>query len=281
MSAVIVVFLIWFGIVAVAGLAVVLAAPRLGTPRWFERVRTKYYASIDATIPAAGRVLTTAAVLLALWSVVIILGLIMGIIAHRLQGAIDEPAFRWWDSHHLHGGAWYTVWWKLTNIGMPRLTQGLALAGAIVFAILYRRRSYWWAPAVTMIVGYVAEKYSQQIMKTIVNRGHPPTAGGTWPSGGMGRTIDVYGLIIFFGVYYFWPRSPRAWAAGAWLLAICASIQAYARLNNLEHWTTDVVGGTIYGMLLLSMMITGFVCMSRVVTARNSVTPADSEPAVV
>lgn len=280
MSAVIVVFLIWFGVVAVAGFAAVLTAPRRQTPRWFERARTKYYASIDAAIPPAGRLLTAVGVLLALWSAVIIIGLIMGIIAHRLQGAIDEPAFRWWDSHHLHG-TWYTVWWKLTDIGMPRLTQGLALAGAVVFTVLYRRRAYWWAPGVTMIVGYVAEKYSQQILKTVINRGHPPTAGGTYPSGGMGRVIDVYGLIIFFVVLYFWPRSRRAWAAGGWLLAVCASIQAYARLNNLEHWTTDVVAGGIYGVMLLTIMMTGYACMSRVVVARKSVERADSEPAVV
>lgn len=149
-----------------------------------------------------------------------------------------------------------------------RLTQGIAAAAAIVFSVLYRKRPYWWAPGVTMILGYAAEKYSQMILKSVIHRGHPPTAGGSWPSGGMGRLTDVYGLVIFFVIWYFWPRTPRAWAAGVSLLLVLMSIQAYARINNLEHWTTDVVGGAIYGLMLLAMMIIGYLTLARPARAR-------------
>ncbi len=119
-----------------------------------------------------------------------------------------------------------------------------------------------------MILGYAAEKYSQMILKSVIHRGHPPTAGGSWPSGGMGRLTDVYGLVIFFVIWYFWPRTPRAWAAGVSLLLVLMSIQAYARINNLEHWTTDVVGGAIYGLMLLAMMIIGYLTLARPARAR-------------
>jgi hypothetical protein len=115
-----------------------------------------------------------------------------------------------------------------------------------------------------LIFGYLAEKYSQIILKTVVDRGHPPTTHGTWPSGGMGRLTVVYGLLFFFVVRRFWPNSPRAWAACWTLLAVCGSIQAYARLNNLEHWTTDVVGGAVYGVLLLAMMLISYAGFGRV-----------------
>jgi hypothetical protein len=46
----------------------------------------------------------------------------------------------------------------------------------------------------------------------------------------------------------------RAWVAGWCVLACLVSIQAYARLYNLEHWSTDVAGGVLFGLLLLLVM---------------------------
>jgi hypothetical protein len=180
-------------------------------------------------------------------------------------------------------GDWYDVWWRLTNIGKPRLDQGLAAAGAVVFAVLYRVRGmrFWWAPSVTLIVGYAAEKYSQMIIKSVINRGHPPTSHGTWPSGGMGRTTDVYGLILFFTILLFWRTSRRAWAIGATLLAVAMSIQAYARINNLEHWVTDVAGGAIYGLMLLVGMIIGYAALTRQRPIAVPAEPTRAEPSLV
>jgi hypothetical protein len=132
-----------------------------------------------------------------------------------------------------------------------------------------------------MVLGYAAEKYSQMILKRVIDRGHPPTSLGTWPSGGMGRLIDVYGLIIFFLILRFRPTSPRAWAVGAGVLGVFASIQAYARINNLEHWVTDVAGGAIYGTMLLVAMIIGYFALSREPASRPAEPVAAVEPATV
>jgi len=269
LSAVIVVFVIWFAALAVAAFAAIASADRLHTPRWVDRTRTRYYAAVDGSMGAVGRIPTAVTVFLAGWAALIIIGCLLGEGAHRLQGVIDEPAFNWWQSHHL-SGTWSDVWWQLTNIGKPRLDQGIALGAALVFAVLYAQRGkrFWWAPSVTMIVGYAAEKYGQMIVKGVVNRGHPPTAGGSWPSGGMARTIIVYGLIFFFLIMLYAPTSKRAWAIGASMLALCMSIQAYARINNLEHWITDVIGGGIWGLLLLFFIITGYCALARDRVAR-------------
>jgi hypothetical protein len=281
LSAVIVVFLVWFGIVVVAAAAGIWAADRwVAPPGWVRTGRQKYLTAVDRVMPVIGRTFTSATIFLALWAFVIIVGLLMGIVAHRLQSVIDEPAFHWWHSHHLQG-TWSTVWWKLTDAGAPRVTQALAGAGAVVFAVLYRDRRLWWAPSVVMVLGYAAEKYSQMILKTVIDRGHPPTSHGTWPSGGMGRLIDVYGLIIFFVILRFRPTSPRAWAAGAGLLALCASVQAFARINNLEHWVTDVAGGAIYGTMLLAAMIIGYFALSREPALRPAEPVETAEPATV
>jgi PAP2 superfamily len=263
MAAVIVVFVVWFAAIALLGLLAVAAASRVSSPRWLRGLRRRSAQAIDASIAAVGRVATAVAVALAMWSAVIILGWLLGIAAHHLEDSIDRPAFHWWQRRQV-GGTWSDVWWKLTDVGAPRVTLGLAIGGALLTAALYARRPFWWAPAVTLIVGYIAEKYSQTILKLVVHRGHPPTTMGTWPSGGMARLIVVYGLIIYFVVRRFWPNVPRMWTVAWALLALCASVQAYARLNNLEHWTTDVVGGAIYGLLLLAMMIFAYSALTRV-----------------
>lgn len=273
-TAVVVVFVVWFAIVIVAGALSVALAPRLRAPGWLCAARTRVAAATSASNAAVGRIVTGSVLALFGWSVVLISGWLLGMLAHQLQPSIDWPSFHWWQEHY-RTGTWHKVWWKLTNVGSPTVTQVLTVVGAVVMLALYARRRDWWAPSAALLIGYLAEKFSQIILKDVVHRGHPPTTMGTWPSGGMGRLILVYGLIIFFLVKRFWPESPRMWALGWSILALAASVQAYARLNNLEHWTTDVVGGGIYGLLLLLTMILGYSAWGRVSADVPDSTPND------
>jgi hypothetical protein len=34
-------------------------------------------------------------------------------------------------------------------------------------------------------------------------------------------------------------------------VSFCVSVQAYARMDNQEHWFTDVVGGVVFGAMVL------------------------------
>lgn len=262
MAPVVVVWLVWLMAVAGSGLLLVVFALRMSIPAALRRGLKRGGDAVDGAIPAVGRTSVAVVLLLASWAIIIVIGWLLGLGAHRLQGAVDEPTFRWWRDHYL-SGAWHDVWWRLTDIGSPHVTQGLTVAAAAVFALVYRKRTLWWGPSVTMLLGYLAEMYSQIILKSVVDRGHPPTSLGTWPSGGMARLIVVYGLIGFFLIGAYWPRRRRAWATGAAVLALCASVQAYARINNLEHWLTDVVGGAIFGILLLAAMISFASILAR------------------
>lgn len=258
MSAVISVFVVWMAAVLVLGLIAVFAAPRMHMPTRLVLVGRRMRAANDGSAHAVGRPVTSVVVLLACWAVVIIASCVLGIVAHRLQGAIDEPALRWWQSHHL-GGPWTTVWKRLTNIGSPTLTLRFTIVGAVVLLALYFRLPYRWLPSVLLVLAYFATKYAQTIVKATVNRGHPPTSLGTWPSGGVSRVIVIYGLIMFFLILRFPPRDRRVWLAGTTFIAVLATIQAYARIYNLEHWVTDVVGGFLFGPMLLSTMILGYL----------------------
>lgn len=277
MAAVIIVFSVWLALLVVVAAVAIAIVPRMHTAAWMHRLRVRGGAAADTAVAQFGRVGAGAIALFAAWSVVIIIGWLLGLAAHRLEHAVDRPFFTWWQDHHL-GGAWHHAWIDLTNIGSPTVTQILALVGAALTAALYAGRRNWWVPPVIILVGYLAEKYSQTILKLVVHRGHPPTTLGSYPSGGMGRLIEIYGLIIFFVVLRFWPRSPRMWAIGGAVLATFASIQAYARINNLEHWLTDVIGGTIFGIMLLAMMIVGYWAMARLPVARP-VGPQPASPA--
>lgn len=190
---------------------------------------------------------------------------VVGKIAHALQNRVDWPFFRWWRHRHVSDWAgieWSHLWRDLTSIGSPVLTQDITLIAGLALALMWCRRR-WWAPPLVLGLGYLIEKYGQIFLKHSVHRGHPPTTLGTFPSGGCARVLVIYGLVIFLTLRWWGPVTRRPWAAGGLLLALLLSIQAYARIYNLEHWLTDVIGGVIYGLLLLTMMITVFEILVR------------------
>lgn len=198
-----------------------------------------------AVVPAVVALLAGAAGILAVeW--------VVGLGAHALQRSVDWPVFRWIQAHQ--SPSWTDVWWKLTQIGSPTVTQWLVIAGAIVLTLLWRKQA-WWLPVAALVIGYGLEKYGQIVLQLVVHRGHPPTTLGTFPSGGCARVLVVYGLVAFFVArWYRGGRSRRAWTLAAGLVGLAITVQAYARLNNLEHWFTDVLGGTLYGCLLLFLV---------------------------
>lgn len=248
-------------LVLIAARAVARRAPSITGSQAAARVRR----TLEASGAEVGSVLTAVVTVLAGLAATITLMWVLGAGAHRLEGAVDRPVWRWFGEHQNQG--WTNAWWHITNMGSPTITQQLAIIGSIVMAVVWRRR-VWWLPPVMLCAGYVAEKYGQIILKLVVDRGHPPHAAekfgviasthGTWPSGGCARVLVIYGLITYFAVRaYRDGRSREAWIAAAGFVSLALTVQAYARLNNMEHWITDVVGGTIFGTALLALMIAG------------------------
>ncbi|KRF13764.1 hypothetical protein ASG90_13060 [Nocardioides sp. Soil797] len=200
--------------------------------------------------------------LLASWAVIIIVIWILGELAHALESTVDRPLFAWFQARQVDG--WSDAWLQITNIGSPSITGWAAAVGAIGLAILWKLRGLrWWVPGVTIWLGVFAVRYAQFLTKEVVDRGHPPTTLGSWPSGGCARVIVVYGLIMFFVVLCMRNRGRWTWVTWATATAFLASVQGYARTYNLEHWFTDVVGGLIFGVLVLGMMIVAHTLLER------------------
>lgn len=262
MSAVKVVFLVWFASVFVLGVSAAVVLPRVKRGRRLLAVSGDVRAVLDEGIERFGRIVTAAVIWLAGAALTVVLCWWAGKLAHSLQDSVDWPVFRWWQARRDAG--WSDIWLKLTNIGMPRLTQAFAFGAAVVFALVWLIRGRrWWAPLLMCVFGYGFEKFGQIIIQDVVDRGHPPTTLGTFPSGGCARVLIVYGTIIFLTVRWWAPTNRRAWAAGGTLLALLLSIQAYARIYNLEHWITDVFGGVIFGILGLTVMVSVFSILDR------------------
>lgn len=269
MPAAVLLCLVWFSVVLLVGSLAIYWAPTLGRSFAGNRTFQQWGTSRRGVHGQAGDVLTAVAVYLGGALVILAVFWPLGLLAHRLEDSVDWPALQWLAVRQIAG--WSDLWWVVTDIGSPGNTQRATALGAVVFTVVWfiRRRPCWWAPLVTLPLAYALEKYCQTILQTIVDRGHPPTTLGTYPSGGCGRCIVIYGLIIFFTVRWLWPNSQRAYVTGWVLTAVIVTVQAYARLYNLEHWLTDVVGGIAFGVLLLLVMTTVFRILDREPSARR------------
>lgn len=248
------IWIVVLGITLAASVALIARAPALTAPTWYSRTRVRLLPIVDLANERVGRWFSWTVIALTGTAVSILVLWIFGGLAKILEGPLDWPVLRWSQARQI--GWWSDIWWVITNIGKVEVTQWATAIGTVVVVGLYilGRRKRPWIPAVTILAGYFVEKFVQDLLKLVVDRGHPPTSLGSFPSGGCARVLVVYGLIVFFLVQ-LGGRSPRVMAAGAALVGLAEVVQAYARLYNLEHWFTDVVAGVMFGLILLATFI--------------------------
>ncbi len=260
MSGSIIVGVVWLAAVAGAAAGVIAWLPRARlydacSARW-----AKVGMAADGAVAHVGRVGTAAVTLLAGWAFTIITCWVLGVVAHRLEPSVDRPVFDWFAARQNHG--WTQTWHLLTQMGNRPETQALAVVGAVLFALL-ARRGRWWIPLTMLPTAYLMEKYGGQILKLVVDRGHPPTSLGTWVSGGCARLIVVYGLVIFLGLRWRRVQSRRVKVTAWSTLAFLAAVEAYSRTYLLKHWVTDVAGGLVFGTMILITVILATQVLDR------------------
>lgn len=237
--------------VLIAGAALTVTAPAWTGPRVLSGAKQRARTAADGLVAAFGRPGAALVVVFAGFGVMMVSLWLLGELAQTVESPIDHPAFRWYEARVVE--PWASWWWFLTDIGKVSVTQRICAVAVLVFTVLYARRC-WWAPGFLLILGFLSQKLAQEFVKVIVDRGHPPTTLGTWPSGGCARVAVVYGLIMWLTLRWFDVRSRRAWVAGWTVVALAETVQAYARTVNLEHWITDVFGGVVFGIMLLLIM---------------------------
>jgi undecaprenyl-diphosphatase len=187
--------------------------------------------------------------------------------------AMDKPIYHWVMAHHVH--AWKELMASLTKIGNGWSTRMAAVAAAVCLAVTWRRLR--WLPALAFLVLSLLQRYLTHGLHLVDHRVGPPGfPHGTFPSGGSERCVVFFGLIAYFLWREFSGRRETAIWAGAAVAALAFN-EGYSRIYLGMHWTTDVLAGWLYGILLLAV----FILATRVVMgpARVPAGPVAGEPA--
>jgi membrane-associated phospholipid phosphatase len=124
-----------------------------------------------------------------------------------------------------------------------------ALVGGM---LAYERRE--WTPLSLLASGFVSEVYLQKALQQLVNGTLPPVQSsegppGDYPSGGAARTVITFGLLAHM-LTQRWssPAERRAiWS----IVAVLVVGQGGSRLYLGRHWPEDILGGWVFGWLVL------------------------------
>jgi undecaprenyl-diphosphatase len=254
-------FLIWpAGMAVIFGVAALLARRAAGAPAGPRLGRLPWLGYRPALEDTAGTSTVRSAVRqAAVFLGVIIVGaaVIFGIMALLgqlvLHGGppVDKPIYHWVIHHRIHH--WKGLMASLTKIGNGWSTRMAVVSAAVCLAVTWRR--YKWLPALAFVVLSVLQRYLTHGIHLVAHRVGPPGfPHGTFPSGGSERAVVFFGLIAYFLWREFSGRRVTAIWAGAGVAAVAFN-EGYSREYLGMHWTTDVLSGWFYGILLLALFI--------------------------
>jgi membrane-associated phospholipid phosphatase len=165
--------------------------------------------------------------------------------------SIDKPIYHWVIAHRIH--SWKSLMNSATKTGDSWSTRMAVVAAAVCLAVTWRR--YKWLPAFAFLVLSVLQRYLTHAIHLVAHRVGPPGfLHGTFPSGGSERTVVFFGLIAYFLWREFSGRQVTAIWAGAAVAALAFN-EGYSRDYLGMHWTTDVLSGWLYGILLLALFV--------------------------
>ncbi|MGH3413326.1 MAG: phosphatase PAP2 family protein [Marmoricola sp.] len=181
-----------------------------------------------------------------------------------------EPLDRALDQHWVSGNAPGLM--AFLNDGLDRLAgQQVNLTVLAVVAITLAWRRLSWRPILLAIMAE-AGFYSTGLLKILFARPAPYIGGGhdpdffdgglltmgrdgiSYPSGHAAEAVLVYGAVVYLLTTYG-HLSSRAVRAVRWAYAaVVVNAVAVAFLLGY-HWVTDLVGGLLFGALLLQVVV--------------------------
>lgn len=190
----------------------------------------------------------------------------LGFVAKLLQHSVDDPMYdRVQSAGHTPWTDVLEVATQLGNVPETQLWTALLAVGLAGWFALRRWR--WWVPLVALPVVWVVERGFQFLLAKLVDRDRDAlsllgTPIGAYPSGGVARIIVVAGTAALLAIHY--ARLSRRTAT----LLLGASVtlglaESYFRMRLNQHWLTDVVGGLVYGVMLLVVVATTLRAFDR------------------
>lgn len=142
---------------------------------------------------------------------------------------------------------------SVTAIGdYPVIGSCSLLVGGI---LAYEHRD--WTPLSLLAGGFVSEIYFQKALKRLVQGTTPAEefsigAPGDYPSGGAARTVITFGLLAHM-LTQRWGSSAERRAIWS-IVAVLVAAQGGSRLYLGRHWPEDIVGGWLFGWLVLQTL---------------------------
>ena len=142
----------------------------------------------------------------------------------------------------------------ITGMGdYPVLVPFSVLVGGLV---AYEQRD--WVPLPLLAGGLATEIYLQKVLKILVKGSKPAeehSVGppGDFPSGGAARTVITFGLLAHL-MAERWNSPAERRVIWSILLAVVGA-QGGSRLYLGRHWPEDILGGWLFGWLILRSLI--------------------------
>lgn len=267
------------GVAVVAAIGITFMATQPPRVQWWHGVLLRFARIRDAAVREIGQHLGAVVVLLAGAAAAVIISWPFGRFARRYKPNIDAPFLRWTKSHISDAGTWHHVNSVLTNMGNRPVIKILVPAAAVILALLWAKRG-WWIPILVIPMSYVFEKFGQTVLADVADRPPVPQLHdfGTYPSGGCARLIVIYGVIWYMVTLTFPSMSRRLRAAGFTVVAVLGFVEGYTRVFLIKHWGMDVVGGWLFGTLLLLACIAAASCFKPRTFGAVEVPAPASEP---
>lgn len=164
---------------------------------------------------------------------------------------LDRPLYNWFVERR---AGWLTgPMGVVTQLGSYTVTMLLAVVAGVGLAMRSRD-----ALPLLLLITVPAERYLQQAVASLVHAPRPPAAlsigpPGTFPSGGSARVVLVCGMVAWLLARH--SGSWRPAVAGWTVAALLAFAEGYSRLYLGRHWVVDVLGGWLFGALLLAVLL--------------------------
>jgi undecaprenyl-diphosphatase len=188
---------------------------------------------------------------------------------------LDHPVATFVAAHRTRGLT--VVMAAVSSAGGPAGMAVLALAAGLLLGVAWRS----WTPVALMAVTAIGVIGLTMAFKAALGRPRPPLAqavaaadGFGFPSGHAAAAAAICGAAAWLCSIRMrsWRARTGVWAAAAMLAALVGLSRVYLGV----HWATDVIGGWIFGILWMAVVVSASAGIAR--SYRNHRVFLDEEP---
>jgi membrane-associated phospholipid phosphatase len=181
---------------------------------------------------------------------------------------LDHPVATFVAAHRTPGLT--VVMDAVSTVGGPVGMVVLALAAGLLLGVAWRS----WTPVVVMAVTAAGVIGLTLVFKAALGRARPPLAqavaaadGFGFPSGHAAAAAAVCGAAAWLcsARMRSWRARTSVWAAALVLAALVGISRVYLGV----HWATDVIGGWVFGILWMAVVVSAWAGSTRLPSARR------------